>query len=104
MGDYIKPTQAYKKLEAAKLLRQSVYIYAAPGYGKTELIHQYFRNKKYIFIPCQQNFCDLSLIPDGYTDAVVIVLTVPTLFSLLLTAEQAVNNSEKQPPKQIFFS
>ena len=49
MGDYIKPTQAYKKLEAAKLLRQSVYIYAAPGYGKTELIHQYFRNKKYIF-------------------------------------------------------
>ena len=72
MGEYIKPTQAYKKLDAAKLLRQSVYIYAATGYGKTELINQYFRNQKYIYIPCQQNFCDLSLIPDGYTDAVVI--------------------------------
>ena len=72
MGEYIKPTQAYKKLDAAKLLRQSVYIYAATGYGKTELINQYFRNQKYIYIPCQQNFCDLSLIPDGYTGTVVI--------------------------------
>lgn len=72
MGEYIKPAQAFKKLDAAKLLRQSVYIYGATGYGKTKLIHQYFRNQKYIFIPCQQNSCDLSLIPEDWTDTVVI--------------------------------
>ena len=48
MGEYIKPVQAFKKLDAAKLLRQSVYIYGATGFGKTELIRQYFRNQRYI--------------------------------------------------------
>lgn len=72
MGEYIKPVQAFKKLDAAKLLRQSVYIYGAAGFGKTELIRQYFKNQRYIYILCQQNSCDLSLIPEDYADVVVI--------------------------------
>ena len=72
MGEYIKPIQAFKKLDAAKLLRQSVYIYAATGYGKTALIRQYFKNQQYIYIPCQQNSCDLSVIPDDFAETVVI--------------------------------
>ena len=38
MNEYIKPFEAFKKLESAKLLKQNVYIYGATGYGKTELV------------------------------------------------------------------
>lgn len=74
MSSYIKPGVAFKKLDAAKLLKQNVYIYGATGYGKTELVRQYFRNDKYIYIPCRQNSCDLSVIPEksGRFLAVVI--------------------------------
>ena len=72
MGIYVKPVQAFKKLDAAKILRQSVYIYGATGYGKTELIRQYFKNIKHIYISCGQNSCDLSAIPEGCTDPVII--------------------------------
>ena len=72
MSEYIKPTQAFKKLDAAKLLRQSVYIYGATCYGKTELIRQYFKNQQYIYIPCRLNSCDLSLIPEDCAETVVI--------------------------------
>ena len=72
MGEYIKPVQAFKKLDVAKLLRQGVYIYSATGFGKTELIHQYFTNQKCIYIPCEHNFCDLSVIPEEYTGTVII--------------------------------
>lgn len=72
MGEYIKPAQAFKKLETARLLQQSVYIYGATGYGKTELIRQYFKNIKHIYVPCLQNSCDLSVIPEDCTVPVVI--------------------------------
>ncbi|MGN0691933.1 MAG: helix-turn-helix transcriptional regulator [Oscillospiraceae bacterium] len=41
MSSYIRPAAAFKKLDAAKLLKQNVYIYGATGFGKTELIRQY---------------------------------------------------------------
>lgn len=74
MGSYIKPAAAFKKLDAAKLLRQNVYIYGSTGYGKTELVRQYFKNEKFIYIPCRQNGCDLSLISKSscHTSTVVI--------------------------------
>lgn len=74
MSSYIKPAAAFKKLEAAKLLKQNVYMYGATGFGKTELIRQYFKNDKYIYIPCRQNSCEMSLVPEksGRTAAVVI--------------------------------
>lgn len=74
MNEYIKPVEAFKKLEAAKLLKQNVYIYGATGYGKTELIKQYFKKDKYIYIPCRQNSCDLSVIPDDCGQAVTVVI------------------------------
>ena len=72
MGEYIKPAQAYKKLDAAKLLKQGVYMYSSSGFGKTELIRQYLKKQQYIYILCQQNYCDLSVIPDDYSGTVVI--------------------------------
>lgn len=74
MNEYIKPVEAFKKLDAANLLKQNVYIYGATGYGKTELIKQYFKKDKYIYIPCIQNSCDLSVIPDECGRAVTVVI------------------------------
>lgn len=65
MSEYIKPALAFKKLDAAKIIRQHVYIYGSSGFGKTELIRQYFRNQRYIYVLCQNNSCDLSHIPES---------------------------------------
>ena len=48
---YIAPEAAIRKLRAARSLRQTVYIYGATGYGKTELIKQYLNNRRYRYIP-----------------------------------------------------
>lgn len=74
MSIYIKPTAAFKKLDAAKLLNQNVYIYGATGFGKTELIRQYFKKDSYIYIYCSQNFCDLSVIPEDSKHNVTVVI------------------------------
>lgn len=74
MSVYVKPAAAFKKLDAAKLLKQNVYIYGATGYGKTELIRQYFKKESYIYIPCSRNSCDLSLIPEKAERNTVIVI------------------------------
>ena len=74
MNEYIKPVEAFKKLEAAKLLKQNVYIYGATGYGKTELIKQYFKKDKYIYIPCRQNSCVLSHKPPPFPQTRICVI------------------------------
>lgn len=74
VGSYIKPVNAFKKLEAAKLLRQNVYISGATGFGKTELIRQYLGREKYIYILCTQNQCDLSVIPHTAGRSVTVVV------------------------------
>lgn len=74
MSICIKPVAAVKKLEAAKLLKQNVYIYGAKGYGKTELIRQFFKKEKYIYILCSQNSCDLSVIPQGSGRSITVVI------------------------------
>ena len=35
---YIPPLRALKKLKTARSLPQTVYLYGATGYGKTELV------------------------------------------------------------------
>lgn len=72
MGEYVRPAAAFRKLDAARLLKQGVYIYGSSGFGKTELIKQYLKNQKYIYIPCTQDNCDLSMIPENCTDPVAI--------------------------------
>lgn len=72
MGEYVRPAPAFRKMEAAKLLKQGVYIYGSSGFGKTELIKQYLKNQKYIYILCTQDSCDLSVIPEDCSVPVVI--------------------------------
>lgn len=82
MSSYIKPAAAFKKLDAAKILKQNVYIYGATGFGKTELIRQYFKNDKYIYIPCRQNSCDMSRIPEKFSRTAELSLTISTLWKV----------------------
>lgn len=64
MGEYVKPAPAFRKLDAAKILRQGVYMYGSYGFGKTELIKQYLKSQKYIYIPCL-NDCTETVIIDN---------------------------------------
>ena len=73
MSVYVKPAAAFKKLEAAKLLRHNIYIFGATGFGKTELIKQFFKNEKYIYIPCRHNSCDLSAVSQKGTASAVVI-------------------------------
>lgn len=46
--NYIHPKAAWDKLRMAGARRQNVYLYAATGYGKTELLHRYLRRRRHI--------------------------------------------------------
>lgn len=48
--NYIHPKAAWDKLRAAGARRQNVYIYAATGYGKTEMLHRYLRRRRHIWL------------------------------------------------------
>ena len=52
---YIAPEAAQKKLRAAKALGQTVYLYGATGYGKTELVRQYLSKRRYRYISCGED-------------------------------------------------
>ena len=49
---YIPPANALKKLKTARGLSQTVYLWGATGYGKTELVRQYLAGKKYRYLSC----------------------------------------------------
>lgn len=61
--NYIAPQTALKKLRAARKLSHTVYLYAATGYGKTELIRQYLSNRHYLYLSCEDADWDASVFP-----------------------------------------
>ena len=61
---YIAPETALKKLRAARSLRQTVYIYGATGYGKTELVKQYLKNFRYRYISCEEDTAALTALAE----------------------------------------
>ena len=69
---YIAPDTALKKLRAARSLRQTVYLYGATGYGKTELIKQYLKNRRYQYLSCGEDIAGLLALakdtPEGGKD------------------------------------
>lgn len=48
--NYIHPRAAWEKLRLAGVRRQNVYLYAATGYGKTEMLHRYLRRRRHIWL------------------------------------------------------
>lgn len=54
--EYIQPRRAIEKLKYAKSLSETVYIGAATGYGKTELVRRYLQSRNYISASCAENW------------------------------------------------
>nr|WP_326177591.1 LuxR C-terminal-related transcriptional regulator [uncultured Oscillibacter sp.] len=52
--NYIAPAAALKKLKKARSLPQTVYLYGATGYGKTELVRQYLSGRRYTYLSCEE--------------------------------------------------
>ena len=52
--NHIAPAAALKKLKKARSLPQTVYLYGATGYGKTELVRQYLSGRRYTYLSCEE--------------------------------------------------
>ncbi|MEE3421010.1 MAG: LuxR C-terminal-related transcriptional regulator [Lachnospiraceae bacterium] len=50
---YIPPQRAMKKLKYARTVAETVYIGAATGYGKTELVRFYLKSRNYVSFSCE---------------------------------------------------
>ena len=61
--NYIAPTAALKKLKKARSLSQTVYLYGATGYGKTELVRQYLSGRRYIYLSCEELPWEAGALP-----------------------------------------
>lgn len=53
-AEYMIPNIAVQKLRFAKSTNQIAYITGSTGYGKTELVRQYLKNKQYTYISCSK--------------------------------------------------
>ena len=66
---YIHPKAAWEKLRQAGVRRQNVYLYAATGYGKTEMLHRYLRRRRHIWLSGEgltlQTLREMELPEDG---------------------------------------
>ena len=60
MEKYITPHKALKKIRACRSIGNVVYIYGATGFGKTELVRQYLKNKPYFYASCEEKSFDCA--------------------------------------------
>ena len=61
--NYIAPASALKKLKKARSLSQTVYLYGATGYGKTELVRQYLSGRRYTYLSCEELPWEAGALP-----------------------------------------
>ena len=77
MEGYIIPHRALKKLRACKSIGNVAYIFGATGFGKTELVREYLKNKQYMYISCADslwNYTELvNSIGSGKTQSIVVI-------------------------------
>ena len=52
--NYVAPAKALQKLRTARSISQTVYLYGATGYGKTERVRQYLSNRRYTYLSCEE--------------------------------------------------
>lgn len=52
---YVRPKNAFNRLKAAGKMQQTVYICGTTGYGKTSLVTDYLKRKKYVYISAENN-------------------------------------------------
>ncbi len=51
---YICAESAWQKVKRSEKENAVLYVYGASGFGKTELIRQYYRNKKIVYYSCME--------------------------------------------------
>lgn len=61
--NYIAPASALKKLKKARNLSQTVYLYGATGYGKTELVRQCLSGRRYTYLSCEELPWEAGALP-----------------------------------------
>ena len=61
--NYIAPASALKKLKEARNLSQTVYLYGATGYSKTELVRQYLSGRRYTYLSCEELPWEAGALP-----------------------------------------
>ena len=66
---YVVPNTALRKLRAARSLEQTVYIYGATGYGKTELVKQYLKNRRYQYFSCGEDTAAIFALAEEVLEA-----------------------------------
>lgn len=72
---YIYPASAKIKMDTAHKLNQRVYIYGVAGYGKTALIENYLKRKKYLYFDGEtitEEYMKLSLEKSSDIKTIVI--------------------------------
>lgn len=77
MERYITQHRALKKLNACRSFKNVVYIFGATGFGKTELIRQYFMNKPYFYASCAErawDYADVTNAAKGKKEPTVVVI------------------------------
>ena len=65
MEKYISPHKALKKIRACRSIGNVAYIYGATGYGKTELVRQFLKNKPYFYASCTESSRDFEGVTVG---------------------------------------
>ena len=61
--NYVAPAGALKKLKKARSISQTVYLYGATGYGKTELVRQYLSGRRYTYLSCEELPWEAGALP-----------------------------------------
>lgn len=58
---YVQPKRAVRKLEYARAFAETVYIGAAAGYGKTELVRHVLKDRESVIISCKHGWTESSV-------------------------------------------
>ena len=80
--NYIAPAAALKKLKTARSLPQTVYLYGATGYGKTELVRQYLSDRRYTYLSCEELPWEAGALPSEESDRQRRVVVIDDLHRL----------------------
>ena len=83
MEEYISPHKALKKIRACRSIGNVVYIYGATGYGKTELVRQFLKNKQYFYASCAENSQDFAQVTIDANSKKALPVVIDDLHLLL---------------------
>ncbi|WP_322198810.1 LuxR C-terminal-related transcriptional regulator [Acutalibacter intestini] len=99
MEQYIKPRSANRKLNAARVLEQTAFIFGATGYGKTSFVQKYLAKRCHTYLSCADRrwgesefpaqgivvLDDLHLLDEPRRKLVRNLMTAPEVWLILIS-------------------